>query len=140
MKRINLVCGIIILVITIMVILSILYKKIEGMESCSTEHDAPEDDPSDYNPSEYDPSDYDRSDTNGTIPNYKINMNDYILKTNIIPPVCPVCPTVSGRDKPCPACPPCGRCPEQNFECKKVQTSINDMPISAPTFDDFGEF
>jgi hypothetical protein len=46
----------------------------------------------------------------------------YILKSEIVPPVCPACPQSSAcpRKEPCPACPPCARCPEPAFECKKV--------------------
>ncbi len=46
----------------------------------------------------------------------------YILKSKIVPPVCPKCPDARAcpREKPCPACKPCGRCPEPAFECKKV--------------------
>ena len=46
----------------------------------------------------------------------------YILKSEIVPPVCPACPTQAAcpRQKPCPPCPPCARCPEPPFECKKV--------------------
>jgi hypothetical protein len=50
----------------------------------------------------------------------------YILKSKIVPPVCPKCPTVVNIDKgggdnsKCQPCPPCGRCPKSDFECKKV--------------------
>jgi len=45
----------------------------------------------------------------------------YILKSEIVPPVCPVCPQADcPRQRPCPPCPPCARCPEPQFECKKV--------------------
>jgi hypothetical protein len=46
----------------------------------------------------------------------------YILKSQIVPPVCPACPSSSAcpRQEPCPPCPACARCPEQAFECKKV--------------------
>ena len=46
----------------------------------------------------------------------------YILKSEIVPPVCPKCPDSRScpRQKPCPACPPCARCPEPSFTCKKV--------------------
>lgn len=45
----------------------------------------------------------------------------YILKSEIVPPVCPACPTFDcPREKPCPPCPSCERCPEPAFECKKV--------------------
>ena len=54
-----------------------------------------------------------------------IDMSKYILKSEIVPPVCPKCPDSKtcpalARQKPCPSCPPCGRCPEPAFECKKV--------------------
>jgi hypothetical protein len=48
----------------------------------------------------------------------------YILKTQVVPPVCPTCPSMNacpvenGKEK-CPPCKPCGRCPEPSFECKK---------------------
>jgi len=46
----------------------------------------------------------------------------YILKSEVIPPICPACPTVKACDKKekCPPCPACARCPEPSFECKKV--------------------
>lgn len=51
----------------------------------------------------------------------------YILKSQIVPPICPACPrcpSVNCDDKcgskKCPPCPPCARCPEPQFECKKV--------------------
>lgn len=46
----------------------------------------------------------------------------YILKSEIVPPVCPKCPESRScpRQKPCPPCKPCGRCPEPAFTCKKV--------------------
>jgi hypothetical protein len=48
----------------------------------------------------------------------------YILKSQIVPPVCPACPqpiTCSGTsENKCPPCPACERCPEPSFECKKV--------------------
>ena len=48
----------------------------------------------------------------------------YILKSQIVPPVCPACPqpiTCSGTsEKKCQPCPACERCPEPSFECKKV--------------------
>jgi len=46
----------------------------------------------------------------------------YILKSEIVPPVCPACPqsTACPRQEPCPPCPACARCPEPAFECKKV--------------------
>jgi len=48
--------------------------------------------------------------------------NDYILKSAVVPPVCPKCPqrTSCPRQKPCPSCPRPKRCPEPAFDCKKV--------------------
>ena len=48
--------------------------------------------------------------------------NKYILKSEIVPPVCPKCPDsrTCPRTKPCPPCAPCARCPEPSFTCKKV--------------------
>lgn len=70
----------------------------------------------------------------------------YILKSEVIPPVCPACPTVSGcpRPAPYPACPPCGRCPEPAFECKKVpnysSNTDNNSYIPVPVLADFSQF
>lgn len=46
----------------------------------------------------------------------------YILKSQIVPPVCPKCPDViqTCPKTECQPCKPCGRCPEPAFECKKV--------------------
>ena len=46
----------------------------------------------------------------------------YILKSEVVPPVCPACPQSSEcpREKKCPPCPACERCPEPAFDCKKV--------------------
>ena len=51
-----------------------------------------------------------------------VDMSKYILKSEIVPPVCPKCPDsrTCPREKPAPPCPPCARCPEPAFECKKV--------------------
>jgi uncharacterized membrane protein YgcG len=50
--------------------------------------------------------------------------NLYILKSEVVPPVCPACPTSSAcpsnKTEKCPPCPACARCPEPSFECKKV--------------------
>jgi hypothetical protein len=68
----------------------------------------------------------------------------YILKSQVIPPVCPACPEPSAcpRQKPCPACPPCGRCPEPAFECKKVPNyrSSNEQYLPKPMLTDFSSF
>ena len=57
--------------------------------------------------------------------------DNYILKSQIVPPVCPACPQSSAcpRDKPCPPCAPCARCPEPSFECKKVP-NYNSSAVS----------
>lgn len=68
----------------------------------------------------------------------------YILKSQVVPPVCPVCPSSSAcpRETPCPACPPCGRCPEPAFECKKVPNynSVNTNYLPRPVMADFSQF
>ena len=65
----------------------------------------------------------------------------YILKSEIVPPVCPACPSpvpcIQKNTDSCAPCPPCARCPEPSFECKKVPnySSTNyDIPdaILAP--------
>jgi hypothetical protein len=49
--------------------------------------------------------------------------NLYILKSEIVPPVCPACPPTTicpnKNEKP-PPCPPCERCPEPDYSCKLV--------------------
>jgi len=69
----------------------------------------------------------------------------YILKSQIVPPVCPACPvstTVYPRQEKCPPCPPCARCPEPSFECKKVPNynAINNDFLPAPVLNDFSQF
>jgi hypothetical protein len=48
----------------------------------------------------------------------------YILKSQIVPPVCPACPQIcAGKSskESCPPCPACARCPEStDFTCKRV--------------------
>lgn len=47
----------------------------------------------------------------------------YILKSEIVPPVCPACPPTTicpKKDEPPPPCPPCERCPEPDYTCKLV--------------------
>lgn len=61
----------------------------------------------------------------GGIPRSEIPEGDedlYILKSQVVPPVCPKCPDsrTCPRPKPPPPCPPCARCPEPAFTCKKV--------------------
>jgi len=86
----------------------------------------------------------------------------YILKSQVVPPVCPACPVSSAcpREKPCTACPPCARCPEPSMTCKAVPnysamgnsndgnmnmsypmgSSINDQYIPVPVLNDFSTF
>jgi len=68
----------------------------------------------------------------------------YILKTEVVPPVCPACPQSSAcpRQESCPPCPACARCPEPAFECKKVPNynSINNDYLPAPVVNDFSSF
>jgi len=64
------------------------------------------------------------------------NEDLYVLKSSIVPPVCPKCPqqTACPRQKPCPPCPPCARCPEPAFTCKKVPNynSMNNQYLPLP--------
>ena len=67
----------------------------------------------------------------------------YIKKSEIVPPVCPVCPSADTcpRQKPCPACPACARCPEPSYECKLVPTpSNNPNAFPKPILNDFSTF
>ncbi len=69
----------------------------------------------------------------------------YILKSQVVPPVCPACPPVmacpSSKEK-CPPCPPCARCPEPAFECKKVPnySGQNDSYLPQPVMSNFSQF
>ena len=88
-----------------------------------------------------------RSSLNG-IPRSQIpegNEDLYILKSQIVPPVCPVCPPVvsCSKDKEkCAPCPPCGRCPEPAFECRKVPNyNSNDEDfLPRPILNNFSQF
>ena len=68
----------------------------------------------------------------------------YMLKSEIVPPVCPVCPQAAAcpRQEKCPPCPACARCPEPAFECKKVPnySSSNDQYLPRPVLADFSQF
>ena len=70
----------------------------------------------------------------------------YILKSQVVPPVCPACPAVNncdkGGDKECPPCPPCARCPEPAFECKKVPNynAVESDKLPRPVLSDFSTF
>jgi hypothetical protein len=69
----------------------------------------------------------------------------YILKSSIVPPVCPKCPSsaVCPRNKPCPPCPACARCPEPAFTCKKVpdySAARVDDKLPLPMLNSFSQF
>lgn len=68
----------------------------------------------------------------------------YILKSEIVPPVCPACPSSAAcpRQEKCPPCPACARCPEPSFECKKVPnySAINNDYLPSPVLNDFSSF
>lgn len=72
----------------------------------------------------------------------------YILKSQVVPPVCPACPSSAAcpRPEPPPPCPPCARCPEPSFECKKVPNyAANngagmDAILPRPVLNDFSSF
>jgi len=69
----------------------------------------------------------------------------YILKSQVVPPVCPACPAVTtcpSENQKCPPCPPCARCPEPAFECKKVPnySGQNDSYLPQPVMSDFSQF
>jgi hypothetical protein len=86
------------------------------------------------------------------IPKHKIQRGDedlYILKSEIVPPVCPACPNLvscpGNSSTPPPPCPPCGRCAEPAFECKKVpnynsRSSRMDDYLPRPVLNSFSQF
>ena len=72
----------------------------------------------------------------------------YILKSQVVPPVCPKCPnpivkcpTDTDVTK-CPPCPPCARCPEPNFTCAKIPnySAFNQNTMPVPVLSDFSTF
>lgn len=83
------------------------------------------------------------SDSNGITKN-EIPPGDehlYILKSEVVPPVCPKCPDCpvpkSTKKKECPPCPRPQRCPESGFTCKKVpnySVSSVDSVLPSPMF------
>jgi hypothetical protein len=100
--------------------------------------------------STYDSSAYYNSLPQG-IPKSQISPGDedlYILKSQVVVPVCPRCPDLiqQSLDKfdvtKCPACPPCSRCPEPAFDCKKVPnySSFNQDYMPVPVLTDFSGF
>ena len=72
----------------------------------------------------------------------------YILKSQVVPPVCPACPEpiVQCPDNndvtKCPPCAPCSRCPEPAFDCKKVPNynSFNPDYMPVPVLNSFSSF
>ena len=81
------------------------------------------------------------------IPSSQIPKGDedlYVLKSSIVPPVCPKCPDIKvcPTKGKCPPCPPCGRCPEPAFKCKKVPDlkSTNTSYLPQPILTDFSQF
>ena len=65
----------------------------------------------------------------------------YILKSEIVPPVCPVCPSVTPCPyKETPPCPACARCPDSSFECKKVPNYGSNGMVPMPVLSDFSTF
>jgi hypothetical protein len=72
----------------------------------------------------------------------------YILKSQVVPPVCPKCPdpilgsSSSSDSSKCPACPACARCPEPAFDCKKVPNynAFNPDYMPVPVLSDFSSF
>jgi hypothetical protein len=70
----------------------------------------------------------------------------YILKSQIVPPVCPACPilpcNIDGEKGTCPPCPACARCPQPNFDCKKVPNydTLSEEYIPVPVLNDFSQF
>jgi len=72
----------------------------------------------------------------------------YILKTEVVPPVCPKCPDpiVQSPDNfdvtKCPPCPACKRCEEPSFECVKRPTykAFNQDFMPMPVLNSFSTF
>jgi len=126
-------------------VLCTIRPQFEGYTSTSTE--------TVYDPTTYD----DPSDDSTTTEKFDTTSNDdqtppppyddsdmYILKSQIVPPVCPACPPPCPKNKKsadeCPACPPCARCPDPSYDCKLVPNyeSTNSNPI--PVLNDFSAF
>jgi putative hemolysin len=100
--------------------------------------------------STYDSSAYYNSLPQG-IPRSQIPPGDedlYILKSQVVPPVCPKCPDPivqcpeNNDVTKCPPCPPCARCPEPAFDCKKVPNynAFNQSFMPVPVLNDFSTF
>lgn len=69
----------------------------------------------------------------------------YILKSQVVPSVCPRCPepVVIEKNK-CPPCPACERCPEPTYKCEMVpnyESGASDgTQMPRPFLNDFSEF
>lgn len=71
----------------------------------------------------------------------------YILKSQVVPPVCPQCPSIEIDEallkQKCQPCPPCARCPEPSFKCEKVPNyslgGANQF-LPMPILNDFSTF
>lgn len=85
------------------------------------------------------------------IPRLQIPPGDedlYILKSEVVPPVCPKCPAPIVRENSdkdsskCPPCPPCARCPEPAFDCVKRPNygAMNPNYLPVPVLSDFSSF
>ena len=69
--------------------------------------------------------------------------NLYILKTEIVPPVCPACNVNASQNiSQCPPCPAPARCKLPPFECKKVPnySALDDEYQPVPVLNDFSTF
>ena len=77
----------------------------------------------------------------------------YILKSQVVPPVCPKCPDPIVRNdsnngngefdvSKCPPCPGPMRCPEPSFDCKKVPNykAFNQDFMPIPVLNSFSTF
>jgi hypothetical protein len=69
----------------------------------------------------------------------------YILKSEIVPPICPACsPTIYKRhkDEKCPPCPSCQRCPEPQMTCKAIPnySAMDESFLPQPILSDFSTF
>ena len=69
----------------------------------------------------------------------------YILKSQIVPPVCPRCPEPVVIEKNnCPPCPACERCPEPTYKCEMVPNydsgASDGTQMPRPFLNDFSQF
>ena len=71
----------------------------------------------------------------------------YILKSEVVPPVCPACPNMvcpepEFDETKCGPCPPCERVNTNQFECKKVPNykADNSSILPVPVISDFSGF